>query len=375
MKSEYLSKISQENPQFPIPLTTRRLSEPLEVNLRAVSLAKQIYSLLKANGVHPVIIGSVSLGFHLGERIAPEKVIHDLDFLIPEEQKEAIFHILAKAGFFVWDENFIHRKVRNLTGGFGRHHEIGACKETWEVEVGIPYWIGFFTFSGDRKTTEFREIYAISEYKFRLAIKRFANLLEGGIISQRLQQYLTLPLTLELVEETIEVFRSQGIDFWNFIHSSEINKEDLKRRDSLPYNYQENLIEVLYVQRFDISPEEYIMGQNDEKIAVIPLGNTFVRMHRFYPHYLGKREKYQVAAQVIETSGMLSGLEVEKHIRMFQNRLIEHIPLRILKSSPDITKDSTHLSQLLPSLTSRNLSELKEKINPWSLLLPGVHFM
>lgn len=374
MRGEYLAKISQENPQFPIPLTTRRLSEPLEVNLRAVSLAGQIYSLLKANGVHPVIIGSVSLGFHLGERIAPEKVIHDLDFLISEEEKEAILHILAKAGFFVWDENFIHRKVRNLTGGFGRHHEIGACKENWEVEDGIPYWIGFFTFSGDRKITEFREIYAVSEYKFRIAIESLADLVEGGVVFQRLRRCLNLPLSLELLEEVMEIFSSQGIDFWNFLHSPAINEADIKRRESLPYNYQEKLIEVLYIQRFDVSPEQCI-NRLDENPAVISPENNFVRMQYFYPHYLGRRRKYMATAEVIRASGVLSGERLEKELKLFKNRKVYHHPLRVVQSSPDITKDPGKLSQYLPKLMSRNISELKGNINPWSLLLPGVHFI
>lgn len=53
-------------------------------------------------------------------------------------------------------------------------------------------------------------------------------------------------------------------------------------------------------------------------------------MSRYFPHYLGARDKYSITSRMIEKSGLLVPEAVEEYQRVFRDRTVTHAPIREL---------------------------------------------
>jgi len=361
-KESYLEQLKQGNtPPFTCEFPIRQGSN--EIQLKLIS---DVVRILNAEGVEPILIGSAST-FLQTDNIYPKK-IHDVDFLIRGEHIEGVRRTLNRNGFIFWDEKNIHRNVRNLTGGFGRHHDYGASSEEYRRDSGLPIWLGFFTYSDK---TEFLEKYAFSRFKLNLVIE--STLEKVSDLNPTIKNRLLIlkghdDLTVESLVETLHLLSKAGIDFWQQIDESSINDRDTRRRQKLPPLQTEKFIEVARTEDYNVTIGEYMRVQPvsvfDTEIKTLDLAINYWRMKKYFPHYLGPREKYIESAGFIEASGYLPE-DTQSKEEIYRSRKIRKNPLGIFVFRNDFCLNFQVMQQTPHGLDHPNY---------WALLLEGVHY-
>lgn len=309
------------------------LSTGLAVNHGVIfGLVAELQELLSAENVRFSLAGSVSALMSIGERhMCP---VHDVDLIILNSDLEKMKLTLGKSGFDFWEETLIHRTVRRLTGGYGRHHNFGFCSSQYLQGSGNPIWGGIFVCREEVNSISFHEFFAISERKIKL--------MASGIVSGLNQlydigrRYLTDVLEADIdkvtLAELIQWMAELGMDFWSEINHPEINLKDLRSRDRYSnlerrlsreplarVSYQksiEHYFEFCLTTRYPITSTEYLFSQsfelpNGKTVNSVPLEVVFLRASRYYPHYLGKRKKYSILSAVLRKANMFDKARIE----------------------------------------------------------------
>lgn len=295
-------------------------------------LVSKLQELLSAENVRFSLAGSVSALMGIGERYT--RPVHDLDLIILNSDFEKMKLALGKSGFDFWDETFIHRTARRLTGGYGRHHNFGFCSSQYLQGTGNPIWGGIFVCREEPNGISFHEFFAISERKIKL--------MASGIVSDLNQlydtdrRYLTDVLEADIdkviLSELIQLMAELGMDFWSEINYPEINLKDLRsrvrysnlerrllREPLARVRYQkpiEHYFEFCLTTRYPITSTEYLFSQSSElpngkTVNSVPLEVVFLRASRFYPHYLGKRRKYSILSAALRKANVLLKARLE----------------------------------------------------------------
>lgn len=366
MIEQYLGKIRQgEHPPFELKIPVSS-EDSNEVILRGASDTVRI---LQGIGIDPVLVGSASVLLQTNR--AFEGGLHDLDFIIGEDQVVGVRDVLVGNDFAFWDEDILHANVRNLTGGFGRHHNFGASSESYLQDSGLPVWMGFFANPGN---ASFHENYAFSRFKLNLAIE--ATLLPARDIRTPVKERLIAlsvdsELDLNKFLEIINLLNDEGIDFWNIIDEPGINDRDIERRKKLKAGDAEDFIEVSREEKYPLSIDRYLRPKVirvfDTDIKVVDLSTSYWRVKRYFPHYLGPRDKYRRTARYIEASGLLPE-DADTRRRIYEERRVIRDPVGVFKFERDISLDQEALSRSNGTLGDNNP-------NYWAVLLEGVHYV
>lgn len=308
--------------------------------------------------------------------------IHDIDFMIYKGDVDKVRDLFERNGFDFWQENFIHRRVRNLTGGKGRHHNYAAASANHCHKTSFPIWIGIFAYDGGAGEVTFSEYLAVSERKVRLMLTRLLS--QGYHLKEYLQRLLEREkIDKEGVLELLRTFKTSGLGFWSEINHPEVNQRDLEYRDAyraleqryhqdgLDRKYPEHYFEFQLKTKYPISAERYLFSQqvtlpNQRVVYIVPLEISYLILSQFYPHYLGARKKYLDLASAIKVSGILNPERLEFFREVFDNR--EEQYELIDEFDFEIGSNRT----LNPAALSK--SPNKGEPNYLALFLEGVHY-
>lgn len=347
---------------------------------RHVRLIVLLDQLLVGEKIRYSFVGSASV--FLGLMGKYQGSLHDIDFMIHKGDVKGVQGLFERNGFDFWDENFIHRQVRNLTGGKGRHHNYAAASLGHCHKTGFPIWIGIFTYEGDGGEVIFSEYLAVSERKVRLMLVRLLG--QGCHSKEYLQELLERErIDKEGVLELLRTFEASGLEFWPEINHPEVNQKDLERRDAyraLEQRYHQNGLEGKWPERYfefkletryPISANEYLFSQevilpNQKRAYIVPLEISYLLLSQFYPHYLGARKKYLDLASALRTSGILNPERLTFFRKVFENR--EERYELAAEFDFEIGSDGT----LDPA--ALNKTPNRGETNYSALLLEGVHY-
>lgn len=378
LKEQYQSAL-HSSLQLPIAVPKTHVSIQ-ELNNNGALLVTDITRMLNGEGIYPIAIGSASILLQIGDAAFSRKY-HDVDFLIPTEQMKGAIQTLERNGLTAWNEDTVHRSTRNLTGGFGRHHNWGVCSDDYQQETGLPVWIGIFDTFSDQDKTIFKERYAISKYKIVIAVNHLLKTIGAQINPQFIQDiYVILqkPLSLSFTYELIDKLDSIGIDFWNIIHSDMVNEQDIKRRSRLDPSYREAFLEVEMVQETPAPLQQAIdpmtINIHNTIVQLGSLENSYWRMKRYFPHYLGKREKYLQTARMIELSNKMNAIKRQLHEQMLHDRMTVHVPKKVFVFSHDLSMSAEGFDDETKETKSQELS-VDTRIDYSALLLERVHYI
>lgn len=366
MKQEYINHLSAGEHQ---PFIINGTSASREhVHDQTIRLTADINRMLIGEGIEAITVGSMSPLLQLGR--AYTRTAHDVDFLVKTEQLVGFRNVLRRNNFSFWDENTVHRTARNLTGGFGRHHNFGASHEAYTQDSDLPIWIGVFSNDTQRGIVEHREIYAVSQFKIQTSMQEiFSSSDFPQEKKQEIQKLLHNNLSMDRVLKLIDLLALENINFWEIINNPTINGIDIERRTRRGPKEPEAFLEVEMQQTYDVGFDDYTHATDvevfDTRVSTFTLGGTLQRMKKYYPHYLGSREKYQLTTSILESSGKID--DADKQRRIYEDRKTLHTPINVFIFSHDLTLDPQALERLLhPSIDSG--------INYFALLLEGVHY-
>ncbi len=309
------------------------LSTGLAVNHGVIfELVSELQELLSAENVRFSLAGSASALIGIGERY--KRPVHDVDLIILNSDFEKMKLSLSKSRFDFWEETFIHRTIRRLTGGYGRHHNFGFCSSRYLQGTGNPIWGGIFICREEKNSISFHEFFAISERKIKLmaaSIARGSNQLYDAD-RKYLSDILQMDIDKVILVELIRRLTGLGMDFWSEINRPEINLKDTRSRvrysnlerrllgePLAEVRYQkptEHYFEFCLTTRYPIPATEYLFGQgyelpNGKTVNSVPLEVAFLRASRFYPHYLGKRRKYSILSAALRKANVLLKTRIE----------------------------------------------------------------
>jgi hypothetical protein len=363
MRETYLNHL-QQGKMSPLECpTTVNEGQGNEIRLRLVA---NIVGMLQREGINPVVIGSPSVSLNTNQRYP--FAMHDTDFLIKANDIEGARKVLEKNDFIFWDENSVHREVRNLTGGFGRHHNLGASSQEYLNSIGLPIWTGFFTYPEE---IVFQEDYAFSKFKLDCAVDQAMQMI-GDVRPESRQRLTELreakKFGMEEFFEVLGILDKEGARFWDIIDMPEVNQKDVARREKLIPNTPEQFIEVSRDERYAVSIEDYIRPDIIDlygvKVPVVDLSTTFWRMKKYFPHYLGPRDKYIRSAVFMEGSGFLPE-DTDRREGMYRDRKILVKPTNVFTFERDACFNSDKMGKNC---------ELGEP-NYWAMLLEGIHYV
>lgn len=309
------------------------LGSGLAVNQGVIfGLVSKLQELLSAENVKFSLAGSASVLMSIGERY--KRPVHDVDIIILNSDFEKMKLVLDKNGFDFWEETFIHRTTRRLTGGYGRHHNFGFCSAQYLQSAGNPIWGGIFVCREEANNISFHEFFAISERKIKLMASGIVRDLNQLYDSDRkyLSNILHIDIDKVILAELIHRMAELGMDFWSEINHPEINLKDtrgrvrysnlerrLLRESSKKVRCQkqaEHYFEFCLTTRYPITSMEYLFSQsfklpNGKTVNSVPLEVVFLRASRYYPHYLGKRRKYSILCAALRKANVLDKARIE----------------------------------------------------------------
>lgn len=375
-----------------VPQRITALPESLQANhQRYARLITGLDQLLE--GTEYSFVGSTSLFLGMGEKY--QRPIHDIDIVVHRQDIEKIRRAFQENGYDFWDENFIHRSVRNLTGGKGRHHNYGASLPQHLHNAGFPIWIGLFFYEEEGDYLIFTEYLAVSERKVRLMLRNLLDKVESARLRQ-LEEFLGGELDTNRVGELIEYLVSSGRDFWTEINLPEINNLDLKCRDTYRaiekryqvtrnpeekkrwQDYVEHYFEFRLVTRYPISAQEYLFSRlatlpAGRRAYIVPLEISYLIFSEFYPHYLGERAKYRESALILKNSGNLDSERLAFFRKIFEGR--EEIYELVGEFSFEMGADKTLDPKILNGINENGKRVLKAgEPNYLTLQLERVHY-
>jgi hypothetical protein len=380
-----------------VPQRITALSESLQTNHRRfLCLVAHLDQLLE--GVPYSFVGSASLLLGLGEKY--QRSIHDIDIVVHRQDVERAQKVLQENSFDFWEENFIHRNVRNLSGGKGRHHNYAASSPEHLHPTGFLVWIGLFFYQEEGAYLIFTEYLAVSERKIRLMLKDILTRIERTRLL-RLEPPLKNVLEAERLDksrvvELINTLAIHGIEFWMEINASRVNNLDLWYRDAYRAlekryhevknpeermrwrDYTEPYLEFKLATQYPISAKEYLFSQivtlpNGRVVFIVPLEISHLIFSEFYPHYLGEREKYREASTILRASGNLNPEKLASFRKVFARR--EEKYELVDEFDFEMGSDKTMDPSVLRGISENGKRTLgRGEPNYLALLLEGVHY-
>ena len=144
-----------DSPIIRQPQLTRNLLEAIN----------RVGGILSRESIPTVLVGSSSAHIQQTAERGTELLSHDLDLVIEDKRIGSALKTLAAAGFHTWDEHQLHRTARNYSGGFGRHHAYAASSPKHLDKHKLPIWIGFHPYTITPDEIEFKEQFAVSQFK------------------------------------------------------------------------------------------------------------------------------------------------------------------------------------------------------------------
>jgi len=323
----------------------------------------RVSGILSQESIPTVLVGSSSAHIQQTAQRGTELLSHDLDLVIEDKRIGSALKILAAGGFNTWDESKLHRIARNYSGGFGRHHAYAASSPKHLDKHNLPIWIGFHPYTIKPEGIEFKEHFAVSQFKVLHALRQVKGVGLSGI-----QQILAREFTLENIQRTVGILASHGLDFWQLINNPETNALDVARREKLRPTEPKQMLEATRRELYRVDPDQYFLPAHvqlsDTSIDVACAEGAFLRMTQFHPHYLGPRPKYKVTARAIKDNVPLDPYALSLQEQIYADRQVSHEAREIFRFTSDDTFDPDKLGQSISN----------GDIDNWAILLNRVHF-
>lgn len=325
-----------------LPIKANFPVDDSEANVITVKAATEVSEMLTRKGFTVITLGSVSVERHLQEQYQGRR-LHDIDYALPGGQIESAKKELRSAGFAAWNEREILATVRNSGGGFGRvHNEGGASDQYLNPDTGLPIWFGMFAFDEKNGGTEFHEYYTVTEHK----VKSTLTWLQSQEIAQTTKNQIAQidsSLDVSSFEQLESIFQGEGLSFWDVLFSPQINEEDIQRRQTMGCDQADKIFELKMTKLFPTNAKDYFGATTatgyEGDLSVFSLEGAYMLVDKYYPHYLGIREKYQKASDTIKNSGLLNAEKLGKYQELFAKRQVKHEATQEIQFQNDIIQD------------------------------------